>query len=120
NTLAGKLYDIPVRGTHAHSWVTAFANEQEAFQAYAAIMPHNSTLLVDTYSTVSGVAHAIEAGKQLRAAGADLLGIRLDSGDMADLSIKARKMLDDAGFTKTDILASNSLDEYVIRDLKQK
>ena len=120
NTLAGKLYDIPVRGTHAHSWVTAFDTEQQAFSAYASAMPHNSVLLVDTYNTIEGVRHAIEAGKQLRAEGAELLAIRLDSGDMADLSIKARKLLDEAGFEKTGIMSSNSLDEYVIADLKKK
>lgn len=120
NTLAGKLYDIPVRGTHAHSWVTAFETEQEAFAAYASIMPNNCTLLVDTYQTIEGVAHAIEVGKKLRQEGSELLGIRLDSGDMAALSIKARKMLDEAGFEETTILASNSLDEYVISDLKSR
>jgi len=120
NTLAGKLYDIPVRGTHAHSWVTAFQTEEEAFAAYASIMPHNCTLLVDTYRTLDGVAHAIEVGKKLRQEGSELLGIRLDSGDMAELSIAARKMLDEAGFENTTILASNSLDEYVISDLKQR
>lgn len=120
NTLAGKLYGIPVRGTHAHSWVTAFATEQEAFNAYTKVMPHNSVLLVDTYNTIQGVQHAIEAGQQLRAQGAELIAIRLDSGDMADLSIKARAMLDAAGFQQTAIMASNSLDEYVIADLKQK
>jgi nicotinate phosphoribosyltransferase len=120
NTLAGKLFDIPVRGTHAHSWVTAFPSEQEAFAAYASVMPHNCVLLVDTYGTVDGVMHAIEVGKKLRAEGADLLAIRLDSGDMADLSVKARKLLDAAGFKKTGILASNSLDEYVISDLKRQ
>lgn len=119
NTLAGKRYDIPVRGTHAHSWVTAFPTELEAFQAYANIMPHNCTLLVDTYNTLKGVEHAIQVGHQLREAGADLLAIRLDSGDMADLSIKARKLLDEAGFEKTGILASNSLDEYAIQTLKE-
>ncbi len=120
NTLAGKLYDIPVRGTHAHSWVTAFPSEKEAFAAYTKVMPHNSVLLVDTYNTVEGVMHAIEAGHELRAQGAELAAIRLDSGDMSDLSIKARKMLDDAGFTHTDIMASNSLDEYVVAALKKK
>ncbi len=119
NTMAGKLFGIPVRGTHAHSWVTAFASEKEAFAAYADVMPHNCTLLVDTYNTIKGVKNAIETGKKLRASGADLLGIRLDSGDMAELSVKARKLLDEAGFDKTEIIASNSLDEYVIRDLKQ-
>lgn len=120
NTLAGKLFGIPVRGTHAHSWVTAFPTEKEAFAAYASIMPNNCTLLVDTYKTLDGVANAIEIGKELRQEGSELLGIRLDSGDMAELSIKARKMLDDAGFEDTTILASNSLDEYVISDLKQR
>lgn len=119
NTLAGKLYDIPVRGTHAHSWVTAFPSEQEAFAAYTTVMPNNSVLLVDTFDTLEGVAHAIEAGRQMRAQGAELAAIRLDSGDMTDLSVKARRMLDDAGFKTTGIIASNSLDEYLITDLKQ-
>lgn len=119
NTLAGKLFDIPVRGTHAHSWVTAFPTEEQAFEAYASIMPHNCVLLVDTYNTLHGVKHAINVGKKLREQGADLMGIRLDSGEMAHLSIEARKLLDAAGFEKTDIMASNSLDEYVIHRLKQ-
>lgn len=118
NTLAGKLYDIPVRGTHAHSWVTAFASEIEAFDAYCNVMPHNGVLLVDTYNTIQGVKNAIKAGEKLRAQGADLLAIRLDSGDMAKLSIEARKLLDVAGFANTQILASNSLDEYVISNFK--
>jgi nicotinate phosphoribosyltransferase len=120
NTLAGKLYDIPVRGTHAHSWVTAFDNEKAAFAAYADIMPHNCVLLVDTYHTIDGVKNAIEVGKKLRQQGADLLGIRLDSGDMAALSIEARRLLDEAGFKNTSILASNCLDEYVIESLKKQ
>lgn len=120
NVLAGKLYDIPVSGTHAHSWVTAFPDEKSAFSAYASVMPHNCTLLVDTYDTITGVRHAIEVGNQLKAAGAELRAIRLDSGDLARLSIEARRMLDEAGFANTQIIASNSLDEYVIHDLKQK
>lgn len=120
HALAGKLFDIPVRGTHAHSWVTAFPNEEKAFAAYASVLPHQCVLLVDTYNTIEGVKHAIATGKKLRADGGDLTAIRLDSGDMADLSIKARQLLDDAGFKKTGILASNSLDEYVIADLKQQ
>jgi nicotinate phosphoribosyltransferase len=118
NVLAGKLYDIPVRGTHAHSWVTAFNDEMSAFEAYAKVMPQNCVLLVDTYDTLAGVAHAIEIGKKLREQGSKLLGIRLDSGDLASLSKKARKMLDAAGFTETKIVASNSLDEYEIRQLR--
>jgi len=120
NTLAGKLFDIPVRGTHAHSWVTAFPNEADAFDAYISVMPHNSVLLVDTYHTLDGVKNAIQAGNKLRTKDADLLGIRLDSGDLAQLSIQARQLLNKAGFSKTDILASNSLDEYVIRELKKQ
>lgn len=119
NTLAGKLFGIPVNGTHAHSWVTAFPSEEEAFSAYAQVMPHNCVLLVDTYGTIDGVKNAIRTGKELRALGAELLAVRLDSGDMADLSIKARALLDAAGFQQTKILASNSLDEYTIADLKK-
>lgn len=119
NVLAGKKYDIPVSGTHAHSWVTAFPDEISAFSAYADVMPHNCVLLVDTYSTLQGVQHAIEIGKNLREKGSELLAIRLDSGDMAELSLKARQMLDAAGFTQTKIIASNSLDEYVIQQFKQ-
>jgi nicotinate phosphoribosyltransferase len=120
NVLAGKLYGIPLRGTHAHSWVTAFPDEMSAFSAYAEVMPHNCVLLVDTYDTVQGVRNAIEIGKKLRAQGDELLGIRLDSGDLAALSIKARKMLDDAGFKETRIVVSNSLDENVIQQLHQQ
>lgn len=120
NTLAGKLFDIPVKGTHAHSWVSAFDDEITAFKAYATIMPHHCVLLVDTYHTLTGVKNAIEIGKQLRKEGADLLGIRLDSGDLASLSIAARALLDEAGFENTIILASNSLDEYVIQHLKKQ
>lgn len=117
NTLAGKLFDIPVRGTHAHSWVSAFANETESFTHYLTIMPNNSVLLVDTYDTINGVKQAIEAS---HTTGKNLLGIRLDSGDMASLSIAARQLLDEAGMQDTDILASNSLDEKIIQTLKQQ
>jgi nicotinate phosphoribosyltransferase len=120
NVLAGKCYGIPVRGTHAHSWVSAFPDEMTAFLAYAKVMPHNCVLLVDTYDTLQGVKHAIEVGKKLRAQGSELRGIRLDSGDLAALSIKARKMLDKAGFNATRIVVSNSLDENVIRQLHEQ
>ncbi len=120
NVLAGKLLGIPVRGTHAHSWVMSFASEIEAFQAYAKAMPGNSILLVDTYDTLQGVQHAIEIGQRLREQGHDLAGIRLDSGDLAYLSIKARQLLDQAGFKEALIVASNNLDEYVIEDLKRQ
>ena len=120
NTMAGQYYKLPVRGTHAHSWVSAFPSEKEAFEAYASVLPHNCILLVDTYDTIQGVKHAIEIGRVLRQQGADLLGIRLDSGDMVELSIKARTMLDAAGFNQTHIVASNTLDEYAIADLKKR
>lgn len=118
NVLAGKLYGIPVKGTHAHSWVMSFDSELEAFETYAEHMPNNVTLLVDTYDSLQGVRNAVEAGKQLRARGYDLGGIRLDSGDLAYLSIEARKILDDAGFETTSIVASNDLDEYIMDSLK--
>lgn len=118
NVLAGKLYGIPVKGTHAHSWVMSFDTELDAFEAYARHMPNNVTLLVDTYDSLHGVRHAIKVGKHLRERGYDLGGIRLDSGDLAYLSIEARKLLNDAGFEKTNIVASNDLDEYIMDSLK--
>ena len=120
NVLAGKLYGIPVRGTHAHSWVMSFDSEQEAFDAYADMMPNNVTLLVDTYDTLIGVQRAVETGRKLQQKGFILSGIRLDSGDLAYLSIEARKLLDGAGFTDTVIVASNDLDETIIGSLKQQ
>jgi nicotinate phosphoribosyltransferase len=119
NVLAGKLFDIPVKGTHAHSWVMCFENDLEAFSAYANAMPNNTTLLVDTYDTIEGVKYAIEIGKQLRERGFDLAGVRLDSGDLAALSIEARQLLDAAGFENSNIVASNDLDEYRIKTLKE-
>jgi nicotinate phosphoribosyltransferase len=120
NVLAGKLYGIPVRGTHAHSWVMSFDNEQQAFDTYAQVLPNNVTLLVDTYDTLQGVRHAIETGRQLEQQGHKLSAIRLDSGDLAYLSIEARKLLDEAGFQDTAIVASNDLDETIINSLKQQ
>jgi nicotinate phosphoribosyltransferase len=118
NVLAGKLYGIPVKGTHAHSWVMSFDDELESFETYARYMPNNVTLLVDTYDSIQGVKNAIIVGNQLRERGYELGGIRLDSGDLAYLSIEARKLLDDAGFEKTNIVASNDLDEYIMDSLK--
>jgi len=120
NVLAGKLFGIPVRGTHAHSWVMTFASEVEAFEAYAEAMPGNVVFLVDTFNTIKGVEHAIQVGKKLKDKGYDLAGIRLDSGDLAYLSIEARRMLDEAGFQATSIAASNDLDEYLIKSLKEQ
>lgn len=120
NVLAGQRFGIPVRGTHAHSWVMSFDSEREAFQAYARAMPHNSTFLVDTYDTLGGVREAIEAGRWLREQGHEMSGIRLDSGDLAELSIAARGLLDAAGFPNATIVASNDLDEHLIENLKQQ
>ena len=120
NVLAGATYQIPVTGTHGHSWVQAFDSEMDAFEKYAEVMPNNCLLLVDTYNTVQGVQRAIEIGKRLRARGHELMGIRLDSGDLAYLSNEARKMLDAAGFPNAVIAASNELDEHLITSLKDQ
>lgn len=120
NVLAGKVLGIPVRGTQAHSWVMSFPSELEAFRAFAETMPGNATFLVDTYDSISGVYHAVEVGKSLRAQGKELSAIRLDSGDLAYLSIQARQILDEAGFQSTKILASNDLDEHVIGSLHEQ
>ncbi|MBK06493.1 MAG: nicotinate phosphoribosyltransferase [Deltaproteobacteria bacterium] len=120
NVLAGKIFDIPVKGTHAHSWVMCFDSELASFETYAKAMPNNCVFLVDTYDTIQGVKHAIEIGKQLRQSGHEMLGIRLDSGDLAYLSNEARDLLDEAGFPDAKIIASNDLDEYVINSLKQQ
>jgi nicotinate phosphoribosyltransferase len=117
NVLAARVLGIPVRGTHAHSWVMLFGDELEAFEAYAGALPNNCVFLVDTYDTLRGVDHAIEVGRTLRARGHDLLGVRLDSGDLAYLSKEARRRLDAAGFPAARIYASNDLDEAVIQSL---
>jgi nicotinate phosphoribosyltransferase len=118
NVLAGKLLGIPVKGTHAHSWVMTFDDELESFQKYAAAMPNNCVFLVDTYNTLNGVRHAVAVGKTLRETGHEMIGVRLDSGDLAALSIEARKLLDDGGFPDAKIFASNDLDETIIESLK--
>jgi len=120
NVLAGKLFDIPVKGTHAHSWVMSFGNEQEAFNEYARALPNNCIFLVDTYNTLEGVHRAVETGKHLRDSGHEMIGIRLDSGDLAYLSIEAKKQLDETGFPHATIFASNDLDEHVIESLKDQ
>ncbi|MBA9077339.1 nicotinate phosphoribosyltransferase [Rufibacter quisquiliarum] len=120
NMLAGKLFAIPVKGTHAHSWVMSFERESEAFSAYGDVFPHDSVFLVDTYNTLEGVKKAIAVASKMRAQGGELRGIRLDSGDLAYLSIEARKLLDAAGFEKVAILGSNDLDEHLIQSLKQQ
>ena len=121
NVLAGQLFDVPVKGTHAHSWIMSFPDEYTAFKAYADMYPGACILLVDTYDTLkSGVPNAIRVFQEMRNAGIPLTsyGIRLDSGDLAYLSKKARKMLDAAGFPDAIISASNDLDEFLIDSLK--
>ncbi len=121
NVLAGQLYGIPVKGTHAHSWVMSFPDELTAFQAYADAYPNACLLLVDTYDTLrSGVPNAIRVAKELEARGGKFLGIRLDSGDLAYLSKVSRKMLDEAGLEHATIVASGDLDEDTIRDLRMQ
>ena len=123
NVLAGQLFDVPVMGTHAHSWIMSFPDEYHAFKAYANLYPDACTLLVDTYDTLkSGVPNAIRVFREMKESGIPLknYGIRLDSGDLAYLSKKARKMLDEAGFPDAKIAASNDLDEYLIHDLRQQ
>ena len=120
NVLAGKTFGIPVSGTHAHSWVMSFENEIEAFRQYAAALPDRCVFLVDTFDTQQGVLNAIEVGKSLREEGKELLGVRIDSGDLAYFSVEARKLLDEAGFENTKIVASNDLDEHIINSLKQQ
>ncbi len=120
NVLAGKRFGIPVRGTHAHSWVMAFDSEQGAFEAWAESMPNNCVFLVDTYDTLEGVRLAAKVGNGLRERGHELAGIRLDSGDLAELSVAARELLDASGFPKAEIVASNDLDEHAIEELKRR
>ncbi len=117
NVLAGKLYGIPVSGTHAHSWVMSFPSELEAFRAYALAMPKNCVLLVDTYDVKQGVENAITVGLEMRERGDRLAGIRIDSGDLAWLSKMARARLDEAGLCDCGIVLSNDLDEYTIQSL---
>ncbi|TYZ12726.1 nicotinate phosphoribosyltransferase [Hymenobacter lutimineralis] len=120
NVLAGQRFGIPVKGTHAHSWVMAFEDEPTAFAAYAQAFPDDSVFLVDTYDTLDGVRHAIKVARDMRARGHELGGIRLDSGDLAYLSREARALLNEAGFEKVRIVASNDLEENLITSLKQQ
>ena len=121
NVLAGRLYGIPVRGTHAHSWIESFTKELEAFRAYARVYPDACLLLADTYDTLnSGVSNAIQVGHELRKKGHELRGIRLDSGDLSYLSKQARRMLDEGGFPDASIVASSDLDEWLVQSLKRQ
>jgi len=114
NVLAGKLYDLPIFGTMAHSYITSFASEIEAFRAFARAFPQNTVLLIDTYDTIAGARKAIQVGQEMAARGQKLRGVRLDSGDMAALSIEVRRLLDEAGLADVTIFASGGFDEYKI------
>jgi nicotinate phosphoribosyltransferase len=120
NVLAGKIYDIPTHGTQAHSWIMAFPDELTSFQAFANLMKNKTVLLVDTYDSVQGIKNAIQVAKNLNEKGYSLAAIRLDSGDLLQLSQHAREQLDAAGFQNTQIIASGDLDENIIRNLKAK
>ena len=120
NVLAGKLFDIPVSGTHSHSWVLAFDTELESFKKYADVMPNNCILLIDTFNTMDGLDNAIIVAKELEKKNKKLLGVRIDSGDLAYLSKKARTKLDKNGLEYVKIVASNDLDEFLIKSLKNQ
>lgn len=118
NVMAGKIFDIPVTGTQAHSWIQSFDSELEAFRVFAQVHPENTVLLVDTYDTLkSGVPHAVQVAKEMEQDGHRLIAVRLDSGDLAYLSKKARTMLDEAGLEYVKIIASNQLNEHVVKSL---
>ncbi len=119
NVLTGQMFDIPVRGTHSHSWVMSFDSEIDAFRAFAEVYPDTCLLLVDTYDSVQGIKNAITVFNELKAAGHKPVGIRLDSGDIAYLSKLARKMLDDAGFKDAVVMASGDIDEYLLESLNK-
>ena len=114
NVLAGQMFGIPISGTMAHSYVEAFSGERVAFSAYSDTFPDNSIFLIDTYNTIDGAENAVTVAKQMKENGHSLIGVRLDSGDMADLSQKVRKIFDDAGLSDIKIFASSSFDEFKI------
>lgn len=114
NVLAGQVYDIPIAGTMAHSYICSFTEEIEAFRAYAASYPEQTILLIDTYDTLQGARHAVTVGLEMAQRGHRLRGVRLDSGDMVALSQQVRRILDDAGLPEVPIVASGGFDEYAI------
>jgi nicotinate phosphoribosyltransferase len=120
NVEAGRVFDVPVSGTHAHSWVMAHENELTAFRTFVEVFPHNGVLLVDTYDTLGGVRNAVIVAKEMERRGERLLGIRIDSGDLAWLSIRARELLDGEGLSYVRVFASNDLDEYTIQSLHEQ
>ncbi len=120
NVLAGQLFDVPVSGTHAHSWVMSFPDELTAFRAYAKAFPNNCVLLVDTYDVEQGLRNAITVGLEMRERGERLTGVRIDSGDLSWLAKMARSMLDEAGLSDCGIVLSNDLDEYAIQSIRDE
>lgn len=120
NVLTGQMFDIPVKGTHSHSWVMSFDSELDAFRAFAEVYPDTCLLLVDTYDTIQGIKNAITVFNEIKAKGHRPVGIRLDSGDLAYLSKVARKMLDEAGFSDAVVFASGDIDEYLLSSLKSQ
>lgn len=120
NVLTGQMFNIPVKGTHSHSWVMSYDSEIEAFRAFAEVYPDSCLLLVDTYDSIQGIKNAITVFKELRQSGHEPVGIRLDSGDLAYLSKVARKMLDEAGFEKAVVFASGDIDEYLLESLNNQ
>ena len=117
NVKAGQRYGIPLVGTMAHSFVSSFEREIDAFRAYAATFPANAILLIDTYDTIAGAKNAVQVGREMAQRGQKLLGVRLDSGDMAALSVEVRRILDDAGLTEVKIIGSGGLDEFELAQL---
>ena len=120
NVLAGKLYGMPISGTMAHSFVTAFNTELAAFKAYAETFPHSTILLIDTYDTLEGARNAVRVANEMKQEGRELIGVRLDSGNMAELSVKVRRILDEAGLPEVKIFASSGFDEFKIADILAK
>jgi nicotinate phosphoribosyltransferase len=116
NVLAGKQFDIPLAGTMAHSFVQTFRSESEAFTAYTQSFPERSILLIDTYDSIQGAHRAIRVAEKMRASGRQLIGVRLDSGDLVSLSRQVRRLFDDAGFEELKIFASGNLDEYRVAE----
>ncbi|HDM76000.1 MAG TPA: nicotinate phosphoribosyltransferase, partial [Deltaproteobacteria bacterium] len=117
NVLAGKIYNIPVFGTMAHSYITSFPSEIEAFRAFAKAFPRNAVLLIDTFDPIAGTRHAIKVARELEEQGYQLRGVRLDSGDLVDLSIRVRELLDENGLKDVQIFASGGFDEFKIDDV---
>ena len=118
NVLAGKIYGIPVSGTHSHSWVMAFDSEISSFRNYAEYMPDNTVLLVDTFDSIQGVKNAIIVAKEMEKKNKRIIGVRIDSGDLAYLSKKIRKLLDKNDLKYVKIIASNDIDEHILESLK--